>query len=259
MLGTICDLTAYSVVACGVGVTRVERLKDQAAGPPQGRKPSRVLAVTAEPLRAKFLDDRLYLFGVNQPSHAGEFKTAIEAWAASRKPGVAQFKFSAGGWHTFAVLKLEEGAGFILYQSYEGCYRLCDFLETDTFSGRDRAAFAPGGFHGPELERARRQVAATAALYGRGNILSAQDFADVIVNNFKLGLTSGEGMLKEDYIKLSGHHIANFIPSRWAKQNVQTLFLFTFDALQASGMVDATYTKLRNDSLPKATGPVGEQ
>ncbi|MEL6876160.1 MAG: hypothetical protein AAGM33_11860, partial [Pseudomonadota bacterium] len=104
--GTICDMTAYSIMCIGAGVARIERLNSNDPAAPGDR----LVEVADGPSCSDHLND----------------------WMNVKAPGVIQLKFDANGMHTFAVEKIcaREGGSlsFRIYQSYQGKYRLSDFL-----------------------------------------------------------------------------------------------------------------------------------
>ncbi|MEL7450972.1 MAG: hypothetical protein AAFN78_17290 [Pseudomonadota bacterium] len=108
--GTICDVTAYSMMVIGAGLERVKALRGRVSR--WGTKDG----------------DRVRRYKQSDGSTVG---AELLQWTKVKAPGVLQFKFDAtGGTHTFAVerLILGEEIRFRIYQSYEGLYRLSDFL-----------------------------------------------------------------------------------------------------------------------------------
>jgi hypothetical protein len=253
--GTICDLTAYAVVACAVGVKRIEALKDAAAGRSQGRTASRTIAYDGNrTLCATAGGDELHLFRGQQDANA--FETAVQKWMNNTKAGAAQLKFAAGDWHTFAVIRLPQKGGFRIYQSYQGMYRLCEFLETATYGGANRVQYEPPLAQNQRvnLNAILAQVRDTADAYGKHRTLTATTFQDSVVNGFKLGLRGA--MPQADYNRLAGHwtRISRFgVPVR----EVSPIFFLAFDGLQTIQVMEATWTALKNDTDRTATAPVG--
>lgn len=108
--GTICDVTAYSMMVIGAGLERIKALRGN-----QSHQPTR-------------FGDRIRRYKDSDGATVG---FELGKWADVKAPGILQFKFDAtGGMHTFAVERLLSGGliRFRVYQSYEGLYRLSDFL-----------------------------------------------------------------------------------------------------------------------------------
>ena len=108
--GTICDVTAYSMMVIGAGLKRVKALRGKVNywGTKDG--------------------DRVRRYKSSDGTKIG---WELSNWTKVKAPGILQFKFDAtGGMHTFAVERvvLSEEIRFRVYQSYEGLYRLSDFL-----------------------------------------------------------------------------------------------------------------------------------
>ena len=253
--GTICDLTAYAVVACAVGVDRIEKLKTLVAGEAEHRNTLRSIEYENTHPRKSLGGDEFYLFRGNQD--ADRFEEAVTTWMQGKKAGAAQFKFDASGWHTFAVIRLPDHGGFLLYQSYQGTYRLCDFLERDRFNGLQRETYTPALPQNMlrHLNLATAQIATTAEAYGRHKVLTSAEFKSNIVQKFKAGMNGG--MLLADYVKLSGHWT---LISRFGdppKQQLGSVFFIAFDGLQITPGITATRLALAGDTDARATAPVG--
>ncbi|MGD1925657.1 MAG: hypothetical protein ACFB03_15940 [Paracoccaceae bacterium] len=153
--GSICDMAAYAVLCIGAGVARIERLN--------GNDP-------AEP------GDRLV-----EVSDSAACSDRIDEWIAVNAPGVMQVKFDANGMHTFAIEKVcgREGGrlGFRIYQSYQGKYRLSDFLGLSNC----RDLVEGSNLYGNKQKTASWAAVTEAAnTFGNGKRLSQEEFVSEV-------------------------------------------------------------------------------
>ncbi len=118
--GTLCDLTAMSMMMVAAGVKRVEAMK---------------AAINDNREFDSGNGDRAKIY--RKVNGAGQaFWDLMIAWAKLPGNGAVQFKFDPrSGAHTFMIerfyLDKIDSPRFRIYQSYEGCYRLYDFLVGD--------------------------------------------------------------------------------------------------------------------------------
>lgn len=215
--GTICDLTAYSLMVVAAGSERIEGL------------------VRNQP---KDRGDSVQRF---RSGESANFFNTLGQWAALGGDGVVQFKFAPdSGAHTFMA---ERRGGstktFHVFQSYQGTYRLRDFLgvgERDTFFESTARALLAEKFNNvspilfdatkrpdnakvagrwdrvqaqipidakkaeDDLDRARQSI-------GLAVSLSSDDFLNRVVR--PLSLMLGAGLAAEGYVALTGHKVSS--------------------------------------------------
>ena len=122
--GTVCDVTAYALMVSAAGIDRIEAMKK-----------SVIAGQTYEKQTASDTYDRASAFTSEELPLLRKW---LDSWWQKPGNGVVQFKFDASsGAHTFMIERVDTGAykdspgrsrRFRVYQSYEGKYRLADFL-----------------------------------------------------------------------------------------------------------------------------------
>jgi hypothetical protein len=219
---TICDLTAYALLACAVGVRRVEALKGHS-----GRLDMNVFPIVVD--GGGEGGDKAYVFKRTVRADAARFAGIMQEWLGSASAGAAQFKFTSNaGWHTFMVHKLDGAphTRLCMYQSYQGTYRLSDFLGTngDAFNGQAPLA-------------QRQALFETKMLLGQHKVLTKAEFERNIVTPFQTGLTSGSTIDAERYGKMFGYATNN-------NQPINTLGLLLFEGTQGAEHMEMTRSRL---------------
>ena len=170
-LRTVCDLTASSIVGCAVGFDRYEELKRASSAVDNMGFPVLKDGVTGDGSQA-------YIFQPGSSQEQQRYRDALKEWMDADGAGAAQFKFGAtSGWHTFMVCKVQGGStgNFVVYQSYQGTYRLSDFLgeANDTYV---------------EVGKKTKALAKAVDAVGKHKLLNRQQFEQLIVEPFALGL-----------------------------------------------------------------------
>ena len=114
--GTVCDLNAYALLCAAVGIDEVEELKTKEHNDP--KKHPRLID------GAKTANGHAHVFKAGQGKQLG---SVFRAWSRGFKPGICQIKILGNSAHTFVFHRATTDA-LRLFQAYEGCYRLADFL-----------------------------------------------------------------------------------------------------------------------------------
>lgn len=270
--GTICDLTAYSLMLVAAGIERVEAMKD---------------AVNKRQKYAKVYEgdarDRAYCFKNGRDDAANEFQRWMTAWSKLAGNGVVQLKFNpAAGAHTFAVERVtisdlrsnkDKDAPLVnrfrVYQSYEGTFRLLDFLglaQNDDFvkstlehfymKKLDQQPYVKGQISRTDLMKLREQnrakniasmveqFKAMTKRIGRCRTLTWDElYLEVVLPCMKL---LGGGMTREDYQQLAG------VLAKENMQSAENLIVMMCDLVNYSEF-EGNFKKVSSGAWLKST------
>ncbi len=206
--GTICDLTAYSMMVVAAGVDRIKNLN----------------------LDAPIVEGD----HAERCKSPEECQSAFNNWAGIEDFGIVQIKFKPGtGAHTFVIERVWLNHGepmFRVYQSYQGSYRLSDFLGMS-----DSSEIHPNEI-GSQITKRHNALQNMRGKVGCGQLLSRPKLDEFVI--LPMSKSLGNGMSEAEYKNLTGGHTLQ-------RQTCDTVLLLFCDHVDPE-LFSANYESLRS-------------